>query len=178
MYGTPRCAAGTPGLCAIAEPAPDRKRMVFTAFDPVVGRRGAELSQMDIDPLADYLWDLSPDGHRIAVVKMTGTYSSVESEVSEGPIHILSLDGAKSLELFANGRKSQWQSLDWAADGNGLYVSADAVLLHLDLHGYATKVWTHPSVARGTRGIPSRDGRRIALMGRNQDSNVWMIEKF
>ncbi len=60
MYGTPRCAAGTPGLCAIAEPAPDRKRIVFTAVDPVAGI-GAELKVMDIDPKADYQWDLSPD---------------------------------------------------------------------------------------------------------------------
>jgi hypothetical protein len=140
------------------------------------------LTRMDIDPMSDYLWDLSPDGRRIAVVKMTGTYAAVESEVSEGPIHILSLDGRQQLELVAKGRTNQWQSLDWAADGNGLYVSADAVrasvLLYLDLRGNAYEVWKHPSAVRGTRGIPSRDGRRIALMGRNQDSNVWMTEKF
>jgi hypothetical protein len=182
MYGAPRCAAGLPGLCAIAEPAAGRKRIVFTAFDPVAGR-GAELTAMEADPKADYLWDLSPDGRRIAVVKMTNNYSGEEWQVSEGPIHILSLDdGQPPLELFAKGRKNQWQSLDWAADGNGLYVSADAtvgsVLLYLDLKGNASDVWPHPSIDRGTRGIPSRDGRRIALLGRNQDSNVWMIEKF
>jgi Tol biopolymer transport system component len=181
MYATPRCATAMSGFCAIAEPAPDRKRMVFTAVDPVAGR-GAKLTRMDIDPMSDYLWDLSPDGRRIAVVKMTGTYAAVESEVSEGPIHILSLDGRQQLELVAKGRTNQWQSLDWAADGNGLYVSADAVrasvLLYLDLNGNAYEVWKHPSAVRGTRGIPSRDGRRIALMGRNQDSNVWMTEKF
>jgi len=181
MYGTPRCAAGPPGLCAIAEPAPGGKRMVFTAFDPVAGR-GSELTAMDVDPKADYLWDLSPDGRRIAVVKMTGAYSGEETQVSEGPINILSLDGRQARELVANGRKNQWQSLDWAAGGNGLYVSADApggsVLLYLDLHGNANEVWKHPSADRGTRGIPSRDGRRLALLGRNQYSNVWMIEKF
>ncbi len=181
MYGTPRCAAGPPGLCAIAEPAAGRKRMVFTAFDPVAGR-GPELTAMEVDPKADYLWDLSPDGRRIAVVKMTGTYSGEVTQVSDGPIHILSLDGRQARELVANGRKNQWQSLDWAADGNGLYVSADApggsVLLYLDLHGNANEVWRHPSADRGTRGIPSRDGRRIALLGRNIDSNVWMTEKF
>ena len=124
MYGTPRCAAGTPGLCAIAEPTSGRKRILFTAFDPVAGR-GSELTAMDIDPKGDYLWDLSPDGRRIAVVKMGGVYSFEELEVSEGPIHILSLDGRQPFELVANGRKNQWQSLDWAADGNGLYVSAE-----------------------------------------------------
>ena len=181
MYGTPRCAAGTPGLCAIAEPAPDRKRIVFTAFDPVAGN-GAELRAMDIDPKADYQWDLSPDGRRIAVVKMTGLYDGSETQASDGPIHILSLDGRQQFELVAKGRKNQWQSLDWAADGNGLYVSADApggsVLLYLDLNGYVTEVWKHASADRGTRGIPSRDGRRLALLGRNQNSNVWMIQNF
>jgi serine/threonine protein kinase/Tol biopolymer transport system component len=181
MYGTPRCAAGPPGLCAIAEPAAGRKRMVFTAFDPVAGR-GPELTAMEVDPKADYLWDLSPDGRRIAVVEMTHPYSFEESQVSEGPIHILSLDRQPPLELVANGRKNQWQSLDWAAGGNGLYVSAEtavgSVLLYLDLKGNASEVWAHPSLDRGTRGIPSRDGRRLALLGRNQNSNVWMIEKF
>ena len=179
MYGTPRCAAGTPGLCAIAEPAPDRKRIVFTAVDPVAGI-GAELKVMDIDPKADYQWDLSPDGRRIAVVKMTGLYAGTEA--SEGPIRILSSDRHQPFELVAKGRKNQWQSLDWAADGNGLYVSADAtggsVLLYLDLNGNTYEVWKHPSPERGTRGIPSRDGGRIALLGKNQDSNVWMMEKF
>jgi eukaryotic-like serine/threonine-protein kinase len=182
MYGTPRCAVGPPGLCAIAEPAAGRKQMVFTAFDPVAGR-GRELTPpMEVDPKADYLWDLSPDGRRIAVVKISHPYSFEESQISEGPIHILSLDGQPPLELRAKGRKNQWQSLDWAADGNGLYVSAWAaagsVLLYLDLKGNASDVWPHPSMDRGTRGIPSRNGRRIALLGRNQDSNVWMIEKF
>jgi hypothetical protein len=109
-------------------------------------------------------------------------YTFEEFQVSEGPIHILSLDGQPPLELFANGRKDQWQSLDWAAGGNGLYVSAEeavgSVLLYLDLKGHTSEVWAHPSIDRGTRGIPPRDGRRIALMGRNQNSNVWMIEKF
>jgi serine/threonine protein kinase len=181
MYGTPRCAAGPPGLCAIAEPASGRKRMVFTAFDPVAGR-GAELTAMDIDPKAEYLWDLSPDGRRLAVVKMTGTYSSEELQVSEGPIHVLSLEGQPSFELVASGRKNRWQSLDWAADGKGLYVSADApvgsVLLYLDTKGNTKDVWVHATIDRGTRGIPSRDGRRLAMLGRNQNSNVWLIEKF
>jgi hypothetical protein len=150
-------------------------------LDPVAGN-GAELRAMDIDPKADYQWDLSPDGRRIAVVKMTGLYNGSETQASDGPIHILSLDGRQQFELVAKGHKNQWQSLDWAADGNGLYVSADApggsVLLYLDLNGYVTEVWKHASADRGTRGIPSRDGRRLALLGRNQNSNVWMIQNF
>jgi hypothetical protein len=75
-----------------------------------------------------------------------------ELEASEGPIHILSLDRRQPFELFAKERKNQWQSLDWAADGNGLYVSADApggsVLLYLDLKGDANEVWKHPSAQR------------------------------
>ena len=100
--------------------------MVFTAFDPVAGR-GAKLTSMDIDPKADYRWDLSPDSRCIAAVKMTGTYAGDEMQATEGPIHILSLDRQPSFELVAKGRKNKWQSLDWAADGNGLYVSADVV---------------------------------------------------
>ena len=87
-----------------------------------------------------------------------------------------SLDGRQQFELVAKGHKNNGNPWIGQPDGNGLYVSADApggsVLLYLDLNGYVTEVWKHASADRGTRGIPSRDGRRLALLGRNQNSNV------
>jgi hypothetical protein len=44
-------------------------------------------------------------------------------------------------------------TLDWAADSKGLYVSADAparsILLHVDLQGKTSEVWTQAGADRG-----------------------------
>ena len=68
LEGGPRCAKSPATLCAIAERSADRKQLVFTAFDPVKGR-GRELAEWKTDAMADYQWDLSPDGTRIAVLR-------------------------------------------------------------------------------------------------------------
>src|SRR5215471_6477424 len=77
-----RCAKSPSGFCAIGEPSPDGKRLIFTVVDPVNGR-GRELTRFDIDDPKDrYGFDVSPDGTRIAVLKF-----------KTGSIYILSLKG-------------------------------------------------------------------------------------
>jgi Tol biopolymer transport system component len=39
LIGCVRCAKSPSGLCAIGEPSPDGKQLIFTALDPVKGRR-------------------------------------------------------------------------------------------------------------------------------------------
>ena len=87
----PRCARSPSSLCAIAERTPDRKQIVFTAFDPVKGR-GRELAKSDTDATADYQWDLSPDGTRIAILKHR-----------DGRVQILSLNGGAPQEITVKG---------------------------------------------------------------------------
>lgn len=81
-HGTPPCAAGPPGLCVIAEPAKADDLHGLRSD----GRPRAGFTATDIDSKSDYLWDLSPDGRRITVVKKLGTYSATESQATEGPI--------------------------------------------------------------------------------------------
>ena len=65
MYNSAWCARSPSTLCAFAEQTPDRKELVFTAFDPIRGK-GHELARFATDPNADYGgWSLSPDGTRI-----------------------------------------------------------------------------------------------------------------
>lgn len=165
------CAKSPSDLCAIAEPAENRKQMIVTAFDPLKGRL-AELNRFDteIDPHMDPLpFDLSPDGTRIA------TFRS-----SAGPIYIHSRSGQALQEVRVEG----WKNLTfliWTADGKGLFVAADnddpegAALLHVDLKGNTNVLWKN----RLANFIaPSPDGRRLAFSASTLDSNIWMIENF
>jgi eukaryotic-like serine/threonine-protein kinase len=165
----PFCARAPSHLCVIAEPTEDGKQMTFAAFDPLKGR-GAELTRFDLDPNKHpWAFDLSPDGTRIAALR---------SPV--GPIYILSLRGLPAQEVSVKGW-SNLKSLNWTADGRGLFVSTDndvpsgAALLHVDLHGNASILW---SQFFATGIAPSPDGQHLAFSGSSLDTNIWMIENF
>jgi len=49
--------------------------------------------------------------------------------------------------------------------------------LHVKLDGSVQPVWQQSHSAQ-IWGIPSPDGRHIALSGRSADANVWMIDNF
>jgi hypothetical protein len=49
-----------------------------------------------------------------------------------------------------------------------------STLLYLELRGNARLLWQ----PRGLEGVPSPDGRHLAMAGLADDRNVWMMEKF
>jgi hypothetical protein len=75
-----------------------------------------------------------------------------------------------------------WMGLDWSADGKGLYVGSVApqsrTLLYVDLKGNAQVLWQDKRALSQIWGIPSPDGRYIAIRGGVTNSNVWMLEGF
>lgn len=166
-----RCARSPATLCTIAERSADRKRLIFTAFDPVKGR-GGELAKLDVDANADYSWDLSPDGTRIAL----------HSRSDRQRIHVFSLTaGRKSQEVVLRGWSLGEYGLDWTADGKGLYVSSPipggVALLDVNLQGDAHVIWKQVGGV-ATWGVPSPDGLHLAMPGDLQNSNIWMIQNF
>jgi Tol biopolymer transport system component len=177
-----RCARSPASLCAIAERAPDRKQLIFTAFDPVLGR-GREFAHFDTNPTpdAEYVWDLSPDGTRIAILKR-----------SEAAVSVLSLSGQPLQEVIVKGWHGL-QSVDWSADGTGLFVSSvregGATLLCLDLGGNAHLLWESKGTIQpeitpfiggpsAPWGVPSPDGRNLAICEWSLNANIWMMESF
>ena len=177
-----RCARSPATLCAIAERTPDHKHLIFTAFDPMFGR-GRELARFDTNPTpdAEYAWDLSPDGTRIAILKR-----------SEAIIHVLSLGRQASQEIVGKGW-SGLQSVDWAADGTSLFVSSvtegGSALLRLDLKGNGQLLWAYkgtvePGISAFIGGplapwaVPSPDGRHLAICGSSLNANIWLMENF
>jgi Tol biopolymer transport system component/DNA-binding winged helix-turn-helix (wHTH) protein len=167
-YGRPRCAISPATLCAIAESSDDGKSLIFTAFDALKGR-GQELTRFETEPAASYGWGLSLDGSSIAVLK-----------AGDRRIHTLSLTGQPLREIEVKG----WDHLVgvyWASDGKGWFTCAlqptGSVLLHVDLQGKANPLWEQEGNSV-SYGLPSPDGRHLAIVGTTKSNNVWMLENF
>ncbi len=165
-----RCARYPATLCVRSEWSDADKATVFTAFDPMQGV-GRELARTQTDPSGEYYWAVSPDGSRVALTKF---------DVREGVIRILRLDSGEARDLNIKG----WvrlNSLDWSADGKGLFVSSQspggATLLYVDLKGGAKALWQVKGFSR-TWGIPSPDGRYLAILGGSKESSAWVMENF
>jgi serine/threonine protein kinase/Tol biopolymer transport system component len=159
------CARAPASLCVFDEQQQGHR--VFTSVDPVKGR-GRELASMDVEPSMAIPWDLSPDGSQVVMTR-------------EGRIRLLSLKSGVTTDLAVRGWNS-FGEVDWSADGNALFVSSqtpqDTTLLRVDLRGEARALWHQKRNFMGTKGIPSPDGRHLAVAAWTTDSNVWMIENF
>jgi hypothetical protein len=70
--------------------------------------------------------------------------------------------------------------LQWAADGKGLFVSnitnGGSETLHLDMKGNAKVFWK--SNSDRCFGLPSPDGRHLAIYDWKLSANMWMMENF
>ncbi len=165
-----QCARAPASLCLVGERTEDQKQFVFTAFDPVKGRR-REVTRIATDPRATYNWFLSPDGSQIAMSFPAGA----------NRIRLLPVAGGAPRDLVVKGRFGFSTGPDWSPDGKGFYVSSvsprGATLLYIDLKGHASPMWEQKG-SFTTWGVPSPDGRHLAILGFTVDSNVWMIENF
>jgi hypothetical protein len=166
--GTPETIVQLPrqGHVSCARPPSNRKQMIVSVLDPIKGR-GPELVRFDDGEPETCI--ISPDGARLAITRSP-----------ESPIEIRSLHG----ELI---RKIPSQSvgvltwLSWSADQKGFFVSRKGQrgyeLLYLDFQGNATSL--RNCAGSGTcQGLPSPDGRHLAIIDRDQNNNMWMMENF
>jgi hypothetical protein len=164
-----RCARSPSSLCVLSELADDRKQFIMTVFDPLKGR-GPELARFDIGTEPKFFrWDLSPDGTRICIIKN-----------AQAPIEILSLRGHATQTIHVKDWNNL-ESLYWAADGKGFFISngvhGGEVLLHVDLQGNAHVLWKNQGGA-WTLGRPSPDGRHLAIQDFRIEGNIWTLENF
>jgi Tol biopolymer transport system component len=167
------CAGAAPNLCVIFETSQDRKQLMMTAFDPVKGRSKV-LRTIEIDPSYHYeeTEALSPDGSRLAF-----------SLGGEPEIHIrlLSLSGGSDRAITVKG----WPNITgiaWASDGKGFYCGSVSpqyhTLLYVDMKGNARVLWQYKGGGGEIWGLPSPDGRYLAIRGDVTHSDVWMVEGF
>jgi Tol biopolymer transport system component len=146
------------------------KQVVFSAFDPQVGKRG-ELARIDVDP-SDTFWDLSHDGSRIAFGKLEGR---------GGHIRIFDLVGGKMKEISVEGW-SHITSVGWSADGRSLFAtnwaSIAACVLRVEFDGETHLLYKTSSSMQLERPVSSPDGHYLAFGEVATTSNAWMMENF
>lgn len=163
-----RCARAPSGPCILGERASDRRQLVFSALDPVKGKGGV-VFEYAADPALEYNWDLSPDGVSVAIEQVGGNR-----------IDVVNLRDHTKREVTPTGW-TLFASLDWTADGNGFYVGSQslkrATLLYLGLDGQTHVLWERDGAFQAW-GVPSPDGRRLAILGQTANSNLWLIESF
>ncbi len=73
-------------------------------------------------------------------------------------------------------------SLDYSPDGRGFYAGditpSEARLLYIDLTGKASVICRQAGSLPQIWGIPSPDGKHVAIMMHTDDSNVYLLDAF
>ena len=168
------CARSPATLCVFSEESPDRKQLIFLAFEPSKEPRRQELARVNLKPpIQYYVWDLSSDGLRLAFN---------QNKDGESRIQILPLAGGAAQEVNVKYLNGIWQ-LFWAPDGKGLVVSewSSGGISYVDLEDtpYVLEKEGFIGGAEMRYGAPSSpDGRHLALMGTTKEANVWLLENF
>jgi Tol biopolymer transport system component len=169
-YSGHRCARAPATLCVLGEHSADQSQLIFTAFDPVNGR-GREMVRVPTKPGLRYNWDISPDGTQLALSFPAG----------ENRIRLVPLAGGAPRDLVVNGWYGFDSGPDWSPGGKGFNVSSlsptGVTLLYIDLNGAANALWEQKGGLHAW-GLPSFDGRHLAMLGYTMESNIWMLENF
>ncbi|HEV2489135.1 MAG TPA: hypothetical protein VGT03_04960 [Candidatus Acidoferrales bacterium] len=163
-----RCAHAR-SVCVLSELDMAKSELVFTAFDPVQGRKG-ELLRLAADLRSSPAWDLSPDGSTIAIVDLDDRKDS---------IRLVELPSGSS-RMIPIGRGQQLSGITWSADGAGWFVTSSSVrgssVLQVRLNGAVSELWTSTSILAAPLASP--DGKNLAFTVSTYNSNAWVIENF
>jgi DNA-binding winged helix-turn-helix (wHTH) protein/Tol biopolymer transport system component len=178
-YFNHSCTQAPLQFCLLGEQNMQRTLLLLTTFDPLRGR-GAELARFELDARFRYGWAISPSGLAFALFKTDAHQSSLRYfAVSGGATPVLRKESAEEVKLDGWGDLA---SIDWSADSKSLFVASisprGAVLLHVRRDGRATVLREWNGSYGVVWGVPSGDGRYLALRSPTVDSNVWLIENF
>jgi len=181
--GTPQLVLAEPGLNNFQCARLPSKVCIFSGysasqldlftFDPATGGKDS-LTSIEGSEWYLYNWTLSPDGSTLALAKKHRLPEPAD-------IRLLPVAGGKE-RVLALRDWTAISSLDWAADGRSLWVSASSpagtqTLLNVDLHGKAKPVLQESEKDLGW-AIPSPDGRHVALWEASSSANVWLLDGF
>jgi len=165
------CARTPSTLCVMTDLSDDNRTLTLSKFDPQKGREQM-MARFNFDSPLDprvnnFSWSLSPDGTRFAIM-----------EGARKPIRVYTVRGEPLLTVMPN-RNLDVANLIWAADGKGFYGSNRAKdmveIVWIDLQGNTHVVWKSPERCFG---VPSPDGRSLAIYDWKQSSNMWKMKYF
>ena len=155
-------------LCVLAQPSDDGGQVIVSSFSLLHGP-GMELNRFAVTRSANF-WavDLAPDGNSIA-----------ELPDPAGPIRMISLEGRQDASI-APGGLDNIRSVHWSANEDGLFLSnagkEGTTLWHVGLEGHPRRIWESRGITWAA-GLPSPDGRYVALQTSELSSNLWMLER-
>ncbi len=163
-----RCPLAGKNGCVLRETRNDQE-FIYYALDPVLGKR-EELARRKWQPSVLGDWDVSPDGHLLAIP----SHDPANISVLVLPLGCQEC-AQQSREIRLKNVGSLWSAV-WDAEGSGLYVEArgepEAPLVYVDLEG-------HARVVQKTRGlswaVPSPDGKYLAFWKATPDQNIWRV---
>jgi hypothetical protein len=139
----------------------------FYALDPMTGK-GRELFRISKGMGGA---DISPVGQHIAYTPEAPSHNQID---------MVSINGVPERKITVKSMNNI-VALDWAADGKGFYVGnflpggEGSELSYVDFDGASTELWRQ-TWGRGIWGVPSPDGKYLAILGSTMDSNVWLLE--
>jgi eukaryotic-like serine/threonine-protein kinase len=162
-----RCPLKPAASCVLSRY--EGKDFVFYALDPVRGI-GKQLGKIEVSPSLAAMWDISPDGSRVALV---GGY-----DMDVGKIEVLTFGDRDWHEVPVDPGWGILQSISWTVDGKGFFVTGwPPSLLHVTATGKVSPLLRN--TAQWMWGpLPSPDGKHLAFMANTYDANVWMLENF
>jgi len=162
------CPAKPGSSCVLRQK--EGKDYAFYSLDPVRGK-GQQLGRVEVSYGTG--WNASPDGSRLALV---------DPHKYHGRIEVLTLQDHSWQELSPEPRWGDFQSVAWAADGKGFFVTSwlpDSFnLLHVTLTGKVKPLLRNGHRQWMVKPLPSPDGKYLAFQAQTWDSNVWMLEGF
>ena len=155
------------GPCTVAERHDGA--VVVSEVDPAKGTKGREIYRDSAVKFAGP--DVSPDAKWLATP--SGTKIILRSFATGAVVREIAVHGATSAMNLVN--------LDYAADGKGFFASqttpTETRQLYVDLSGKASVLWRQSGKST-VWGIPSPDGKYLAMMVYTDDSNVYTLDDF
>ena len=160
-----RCPGRVSASCVLSEST--EREVIFSSFNPVPSAAKTEIFRIQPNVPNNVIWDLSPDGSRVAY-----------SERGTAPvIHIRELKQNSTRDISL----PQWPellTLAWSADSGSLFATnfapTGSSLLHISLGGKATLLYKSSKDADLPKASP--DGHYLAFGAVESSSNIWLIE--
>jgi Tol biopolymer transport system component/DNA-binding winged helix-turn-helix (wHTH) protein len=163
-----QCSRSPAAVCVFSQQ--NKGELAFSIFDLRSGK-SREFTNLQ-HPALGWNWSLSPDGAIIAATVFGA---------DENRIRLLPVSGGPVRDLRVKGHTG-FNSVDWAADSKGLFVSSNPTgwrqsLLYVNLSGNARQIRQVDSIWPNW-AVSSRDGKYVAMPTANLVSNVWMVANF
>ena len=170
MISNFQCAFLPSRLCLVSD-TPASCLLVIYQFDEQTGVK-KELVRAQENDCFYFNWTLSRDGKYLAIARISG---------GRGPtlIHIREIASGRTFDLpLSPGVGAQY--LDWTADSSSLWICTvsgdDMKMVRMDLTGKITSSFDPKQPDLGY-GIPSPDGKHLAILQGSPRANAWLITR-